>query len=131
MLKPIDNYDGYFISNDGKVYCNLGKGCRDRSKTVELYELKPRVAKNGYLRVYARNISTNKRTDLYIHRLVAQYFIPNPLNKPQVNHKNCNRMDNRVENLEWCTSIENNLYTMKSGRVVRDKITGRFVSNLN
>ena len=75
MLKEIKGYSGYFISEDGKVYCNLGKGRRDRSKTVDLYEIKPRVTKNGYLRIYARNVDTNKRTDLYIHRLVAQYFI--------------------------------------------------------
>lgn len=128
MLKPIVDYDGYFISDDGKVYCNLGKGCRDRTKTVELYEIKPRPTKNGYLRLCARNVNTNKRKDLYIHRLVAQYFIPNPLNKPQINHKNCDRSDNRVENLEWCTSSENNDYTMRIGRVVRDVTSGRFRS---
>lgn len=127
MLKPIQDYTGYFISDDGKVFCNLGKGCRDKSKTVELYELKPRQTKNGYLRVYARNDKTNKRKDLYIHRLVAQHFISNPFNKPQINHKNCDRSDNRVENLERCTSLENNLYTMKLGRVNRDATNGRFI----
>jgi hypothetical protein len=131
MLKPIEHYDGYFVSEDGKVYCNLGKGCRDRTKTVDLYEIKPRPTKNGYLRVCARNTSTNKRTDLYIHRLVAQYFIPNQYCKPQINHKNCDRTDNKVENLEWCTPAENNEYTMRVGHVMRDKMSGRYVSVLN
>jgi len=66
---------------------------------------------------------------LYIHRLVAEYFIPNPENKKYVNHLNCDRADNRVENLEWCTAKENTDYTMQVGNVVRDVKTGRYVSN--
>lgn len=130
MLKAIKDFDGYFISDDGKVYCNLGRGNRRCGKCTELYEIKPRMTINGYCRVYCRQTSTNKRKDLYIHRLVAEYFIPNPYHKAQVNHKNCCRSDNRAENLEWCTSKENNEYTLKLGRTYRDKINGRFVSGL-
>lgn len=82
------------------------------------------------MRVYCRQTSTNKRKDLYIHRLVAEYFIPNPQNKKQVNHKNCCRSYNRVSNLEWCTSKENNDYTMHVGHMIRNKETGRFASGL-
>lgn len=81
MLKPIKDFDGYFISDEGKVYCNLGKGNRRNGNTTSMYELKPRKTKNGYCRVYMRQISTGKRVDRYIHRLVATYFIPNPDNK--------------------------------------------------
>lgn len=130
MIKPINDYNGYFISDDGKVYCNLGIGNRHKDKTVELYEIKPRLTKHGYARIYARQTSTNKRKDLYIHRLVAQYFIPNPENKKYVNHKNCIRDDNRVENLEWCTAKENTSYTMKVNHVVRDQ-DGTYKSNFN
>lgn len=130
MLKPIDDFDGYFISDEGKVYCNLGKGNKRNGKTVELYELKPRPTKNGYMRVYCRQISTGKRKDLYIHRLVAQYFIPNSENKKVVNHKNCKRDDNRVENLEWVTTKENVNYAMSLGNLKRDKQTGQFISGL-
>ena len=129
MLKAIEDFEGYFISNDGRVYCNLGKGNRKNGKTVPLYEIKPRPGKNGYSRIYARQTSTNMRKDLYVHRLVAKYFIPNPMNKPQINHKNCDRSDNRVENLEWCTSKENNAYTLLVGHTIRDK-NGRFVSGM-
>ena len=60
MLKEIEDFKGYFISTEGKVFCNLGRGNRDRDKTVPLYEVKPRLTKNGYARVYARQNSTNK-----------------------------------------------------------------------
>lgn len=100
MIKPIEDFEGYFISDDGKVYSNLGRGNRRIGKTVEMYEINPRLARNGYLRIYCRQTSTGKRKDLYIHRLVAKHFIPNFDNKEQVNHKNCIRSDNRVENLE-------------------------------
>ena len=130
IIKPIENCLGYFISNEGKVYCNLGKGNRDKSKTVEMYEIKPRYTKNGYARVYIRDIITNKRKDYYIHRLVAIHFIPNPQNKKYVNHKNCNRKDNRVENLEWVTAKENTEYTFSQNHIFRNNL-GQFESNFN
>ena len=129
-IEPIYDFDGYFISNTGKVYCNLGKGNRRNGNTVTMYEVKPRFTKNGYTRVYCRQTSTNKRKDLYIHRLVAQYFIPNPENKPHVNHKNCIRNDNRVENLEWCTAKENNNYAVSLKHSNRDLKTGRYIGKI-
>ena len=130
MIKPIEDFNGYFISDDGKVYCNLGKGNRRNDKTTELYEVNPRPTKNGYMRVYCRQMSTGKRKDLYVHRLVAKYFVPNPDDKNVVNHKNCQRDDNRAENLEWCTTRESVGYAVSLGNLKRDKETGRFVSGL-
>lgn len=128
FLKPINDFTGYYISDDGNAYCDLGKGCRNKSNRVPIYKLNPRVTRNGYLRIYARRDSTGEREDLYIHRLVAEAFISNPLNKPIVNHINTLRNKNNVENLEWSTSKENNEYTFEIGHVHRDS-KGRYSSN--
>lgn len=67
--------------------------------------IKPETSNNGYLR-----IGLHKAGKVYmksIHRLVAETFIPNPENKPQINHKNGNKIDNCIENLEWVTPSEN------------------------
>lgn len=127
-IKKIEGFKGYFIATNGKVYCNLGRGNRNRDKVVDMYEIKPRFTRNGYTRIYARNNLTNKRVDLYIHRLVAKYFIPNPKNKKYVNHINCNRSDNRIENLEWVTAKENTDYTMNMNHIKRET-NGTYKSN--
>lgn len=63
---------------------------------------------NGYLQI---NVSIDgKKSTKYVHRLVAQTFIANPDNLPQVNHKDCNTRNNSVENLEWCTPKYNCQY---------------------
>lgn len=130
FLKPINNFPGYFVSNNGKIFSNLGKGNRRNDKSVDLYELKPRISQNGYARVYMREESSNKRKDQYIHILVASHFIPNPDNKEQVNHKNSIRTKNRADNLEWVTSKENNEYTFKMNHLIRNE-KGQFVGNYN
>lgn len=130
FIKPIKNFSGYFISNEGNVYCNLGKGNRRTGNIVEMYQIKPRYTKSGYTRVYMREDSSNKRKDKYIHRLVAEAFIDNPENKEIVNHINCKRNKNMVENLEWVSAKENIDYSIKLNHLVRDS-NGKFRSNFN
>lgn len=130
MIKPIEGFTGYFVSDDGEVYSNLGRGNRRNGKIIPMYRIKPRALPNGYLRVYMREDATGKRKDRYIHRLVAQAFLPRENGKNFVNHKDCDRSNNHVENLEWCTSAENNLYSMKLGRLTRNNINGKFCSGL-
>ena len=60
IIKPISNYDGYFISNLGKVYCNIGRGGK-KTNRKEWYERKARLSNHGYGRVCMRNEETNKR----------------------------------------------------------------------
>lgn len=67
----------------------------------------PAPGGNGYKQVSLKIIATNRNERRYVHRLVAQYFIPNPENKKEVNHINGDRSDNRAENLEWVTTSEN------------------------
>ena len=75
--------------------------------------LKPNLEKYGYYR-YKLSVAGNERCYLE-HRLVALAFIPNPGNKPEINHLNGIKTDNRVENLEWCTRKENIRHALDTG----------------
>ena len=87
-----------------------GKGTRVEKGMI----LKQWPNKRGYLRVAFRKDS--KLINKPVHRLVAQTFIPNPDNLPQVNHKDCNPQNNSVSNLEWCTPEYNIEYREKYGK---------------
>lgn len=104
-IKDIPGYCGlYKISEDGRVYRFYKNGNKR--------ELGGNVS-HGYMRV--RLSMDNKARWHAVHRLVADAFIPNPKKLPQINHKNGIKLDNRVENLEWCTASENVQHAFKSG----------------
>ncbi|WP_223611763.1 NUMOD4 motif-containing HNH endonuclease [Enterococcus faecium] len=100
IWRPIEGYEGlYEISNLGKIKSNFRQG-----STTDFLKISNNG--NGYMMV--RLCKNGKAKKYYLHRLLAQTFIDNPEDKPQVNHINENRSDNRLENLEWVTQKENN-----------------------
>lgn len=105
-------YEGlYEVSNDGRVrtvrHMTNGHEIPSRELAVSIYK------SQRYARV--RLYKKGKPKDHMVHRLVAEAFIPNPKNKPQVNHIDGNRTNNRADNLEWCTQAENNRHAIDNG----------------
>lgn len=116
IWKDIEGYEGnYQVSSLGRVrsldrHVNHHKGGK---KIVHGKILNPFINWDGYIRVELSKLCSKKK--FFIHRLVADSFIPNPENKPEVNHKNGIKSDNFIENLEWMTSSENQKHSFSNG----------------
>lgn len=115
-MKPIPKYEGlYSATDDGQIYS-------ERSKKF----LKPRLDKGGYQQV---NLHKNGVQKTYkVHRLIAMTFLKNPDNLPCVNHKDENRINNCIDNLEFCTHEYNNQYGSHSRAVYCLEINKTFLS---
>lgn len=109
--KYIEDSDNAFVSSDGKV---------KRHGTI----LEPKLDAEGYPRVFVGGAIKRDR----VHRFVAKYFIPNPRNKEFVNHKDGNKENNKVSNLEWCTPRENTLLAAKNGQIRTGKMFQRIIA---
>lgn len=107
IWKPVPDYPAYEVSNFGRV-----KSFKQGKQRI----LKP-ILKYGYF--YVMLYKVNKSKQISVHRLVAQLFIPNLDNKPEINHIDGNKQNNHVSNLEWCTSSENERHAVVIGLIKR------------
>ncbi len=134
---PIKGYEGiYEVSNTGKVKALgiiklFGNRMQNRGDKI----LKPSVKKRGYLQVNLQ--VNNKGYHVGIHCLVAKMFIANPENKPTVNHKDGNKSNNSVGNLEWATNLEqithadlNGFRNIKGENSKKSKLTNEAVFDI-
>lgn len=103
IWKKIEGYEIYEINNFGKI------------RNIIKNNILSNIEEGGYLRVTLAGLD-KKRKSFLVHRLVAQAFIPNPENKPTVNHKDKDRKNNYVENLEWCTMKEQSEHKKADGK---------------
>jgi len=105
IWKSITGFPDYFISNYGNLYSIKGANKSIRNKSSRIL--------NGYksTSLFKDGKGYTKR----ISRLVAQEFIPNPLNKPEVNHIDCNKLNNYYKNLEWVTNSEHEKHSVLNG----------------
>ena len=131
IWKDIEGYEGVFeISNFGRVKSlarktKNGQGLRPVKERIRKTHSHPNL---GYWLITLKHPSSEKSDRRYVHRLVAQAFIPNPESKPQVNHRDGDKKNSRVENLEWATSSENLHHAHRSG-LKHGYWTGKVIHN--
>lgn len=121
IWKDIAGFEGdYQVSNMGRV---RSLSYRRTGKTKVL---KQQISHNGYLTVGLYDRRELKLYVVKVHRLVATAFVPNPDNKPQVNHINENKLDNKADNLNWMTPTENLNWGTRSQRAAMSKTGTHF-----
>jgi len=117
VWRGVKDYIGYYeistLGNIRSITRSVPRG--DKKIIVKGITLKTAVQNKGYEYITLYRNSKGKRK--YIHRLVAEVFIPNPLDKPQVNHIDCVRLNNNIVNLEWVTPLENSIHATVEGAV--------------
>lgn len=105
------NYGNYEVSNYGRVRHVETKNVR-----------KQFLDKRGYC-VMSLNLPKKRKLNVKVHRLFALMFLENSNNYPEVNHIDCNKTNNHVSNLEWCTSSQNHMHAVKNGLYDKEKMS--------
>jgi len=109
VWKDAIGYEGYYkVSNIGRVM-----GIKKFPSKPDNRIAKGSISKHGYHYVHLRKDTKSKNKK--VHIMVAEAFIPNLENKPHINHIDGDKMNNSVNNLEWCTPLENNRHALKTG----------------
>lgn len=136
---PIPDYEGlYELSNllrikslEQKVIASDGKEYVFKERIMKIYV----PTSNDYAAISL--IKNGEYRRIKVHRLIAKQFVPNPENKEQINHKNGNKRDYRIENLEWVTKSENAIHAKKNGflkfvssKLVLDLCTGIYYDSI-
>ena len=124
--KDIVGYENeYQINQFGEI-----RTLKDSPKLKKYDVLKPQTSKrNGY--VYQMLYKNGKEKLFRVHRLVAMAFLPNPNNLPQVNHKDGNKQNNSVDNLEWCEQSDNMKHAYKNGLQIPSENQRKSIINTN
>lgn len=99
-MKQINGFEGYIIYEDGKIMGRKGK------------YLRPWIGRGGYLKVCLKY--NGKARWVYVHRLMCETYLDNPLKKKEINHIDGNKMNNVLSNLEWATRSENGLHAFRN-----------------
>lgn len=119
IWKDVKNYEGlYQVSNLGNVKVLdriVNSAIKNNTKVKRKGRMLKQYIKQGYPQVTLT--LNNKRKYCNVHRLVAEAFIPNPNNLPQINHIDENKLNNNVDNLEWCTAKYNCNYGTRNSRI--------------
>lgn len=116
QFKAIEGFPNHRVSNFGRIQTRQIRGTTRLGewRDMRLFDV------NGYYGTEIRYLG--RKQNVKAHRLVAQYFIPNPENKTQVNHIDANKKNNHIANLEWCTPGENVTHAFRLGLVRRQGV---------
>jgi hypothetical protein len=113
---PIHGFNNYYVSNLGRIK-SVDRIIKRTDGIITKKNGKIKIAtqrqSNGYLSIRLYNVGKDKL--VFVHRVIAKAFIPNPEGKNFVNHIDGNKLNNNISNLEWCTSSENNKHAIITG----------------
>ena len=131
MYKSIKGYEGIYEINElGKIR-SIDRKVKSKDGKIMKFkgrDLKLQMSKKGYsiVRLYKNGVAKNWK----VHRLVAEEFLPNPYNLPQIHHKNHDKKDNRIQNLAWATVAEQRDDHWRAARWTMLRVVGRGIDKI-